>query len=117
VVYNGTCAFLPLLQKAEADRIVNPSRINGFWASIGPPIPRRKFAVKGFTKALIADLQIHTPHVKCSLDAPPYRNLDPAQHSQGAEPQMGGCDGRDAAGSSTVALCLEGQRRLGHVGR
>jgi NAD(P)-dependent dehydrogenase (short-subunit alcohol dehydrogenase family) len=49
-----------MLQKAEEGHIVNTSSINGFWASVGPRIPRTaysaaKFAVKGFTEALIAD--------------------------------------------------------------
>ena len=41
--------------------IVNTSSVNGFWASIGPERPHTaysaaKFAVKGFTEALITDL-------------------------------------------------------------
>ena len=39
-VYNCTRAFLPMLQNAEENHIVNTSSINGFWASVGPsPIP------------------------------------------------------------------------------
>ena len=33
-----------------------------------------------------------------------YRDLDPAEHPQGAERQSGGCDGRDAAGAGAGAL-------------
>src|SRR3954451_21673708 len=60
-VYNCTRAFLPMLQRAEEDHIVNTSSVNGFWASIGPRVPHTaysaaKFAVKGFTEALITDL-------------------------------------------------------------
>ena len=74
-VYNGTRAFLPLLLKAEEGHIVNTSSVNGFWASIGPKIPHTaysaaKFAVKGFTEALIADLRINAPHIKCSVVMP-----------------------------------------------
>ena len=59
-VYYCTRAFLPMLQKAEEGHIVNTSSVNGFWASIGPRIPHTaysaaKFAVKGFTEALITD--------------------------------------------------------------
>jgi NAD(P)-dependent dehydrogenase (short-subunit alcohol dehydrogenase family) len=55
--------------------IVNTSSINGFWASIGPRVPHTaysaaKFAVKGFTEALITDLQINAPHIKCSVVMP-----------------------------------------------
>src|SRR3979411_218991 len=74
-VYNCTRAFLPMLQNAEEGHIVNTSSINGFWASVGPSIPHTaysaaKFAVKGFTEALITDLQINAPHIKCSVVMP-----------------------------------------------
>jgi NAD(P)-dependent dehydrogenase (short-subunit alcohol dehydrogenase family) len=74
-VYNCTRAFLPMLQKAEAGHIVNTSSVNGFWASVGPQVPHTaysaaKFAVKGFTEALIADLKINAPHIKCSVVMP-----------------------------------------------
>src|SRR5437868_3734979 len=74
-VYNCTRAFLPMLQKAEEGHIVNTSSVNGFWASVGPHIPHTaysaaKFAVKGFTEALITDLRINAPHIKCSVVMP-----------------------------------------------
>ncbi len=74
-VYNCTRAFLPMLRKAEQGHIVNTSSVNGFWASVGPGIPHTaysaaKFAVKGFTEALITDLQINAPHIKCSVVMP-----------------------------------------------
>jgi hypothetical protein len=54
---------------------VNTSSVNGFWASIGPGRPHTaysaaKFAVKGFTEALITDLRINAPHIKCSVVMP-----------------------------------------------
>jgi hypothetical protein len=74
-VYNCTRALLPMLLKAEEGHIVNTSSVNGFWASVGPRIPHTaysaaKFAVKGSTEALIADLKINAPHVKCSVVMP-----------------------------------------------
>ena len=74
-VYNCVRAFLPMLQNAEEGHIVNTSSINGFWASVGPRIPHTaysaaKFAVKGFTEALITDLRINAPHIKCSVVMP-----------------------------------------------
>ena len=74
-VYNCTRAFLPMLQKAEEGHIVNTSSVNGFWASVGPRIPHTaysaaKFAVKGFSEALITDLKINAPHIKCSVVMP-----------------------------------------------
>jgi NAD(P)-dependent dehydrogenase (short-subunit alcohol dehydrogenase family) len=74
-VYHCTRAFLPMLQKAEEGHIVNTSSVNGFWASIGPHMPHTaysaaKFAVKGFSEALITDLRINAPHIKCSVVMP-----------------------------------------------
>ena len=74
-VLNGTRSFLPMLAAADAGHIVNTSSINGFWAYIGPASPHTsysaaKFAVKGFTEALITDLRINAPHVKCSVVMP-----------------------------------------------
>jgi NAD(P)-dependent dehydrogenase (short-subunit alcohol dehydrogenase family) len=74
-VYNCTRAFLPMLLKAEEGHIVNTSSVNGFWASVGPHIPHTaysaaKFAVKGFTEALITDLKINAPHIRCSVVMP-----------------------------------------------
>ncbi len=74
-VYHCTRAFLPMLQRADEGHIVNTSSVNGFWASIGPRIPHTaysaaKFAVKGFTEALITDLRLNAPHIKCSVVMP-----------------------------------------------
>src|SRR5476651_754828 len=74
-VYYNTRAFLPMLLKADQGHIVNTSSVNGFWASIGPRVPHTayaaaKFAVKGFTEALITDLRINAPHIRCSVVMP-----------------------------------------------
>lgn len=74
-VYNNARAFLPLLIKADEGHIVNVSSVNGFWASLGPETPHTaysaaKFAVKGFTEALLTDLAINAPHVKASVVMP-----------------------------------------------
>lgn len=74
-VYLGTRTFLPMLVKADAGHIVNTSSVNGFWASLGPTVPHTaysaaKFAVKGFTEALITDLRLNAPHIKCSVVMP-----------------------------------------------
>src|SRR6202012_4772938 len=46
--------------------LVNTSSVNGFWASLGQGVPHTaystaKFAVKGFSEALIEDLRVHAP--------------------------------------------------------
>jgi NAD(P)-dependent dehydrogenase (short-subunit alcohol dehydrogenase family) len=74
-VINGVRAFLPMLMKAREGYIVNTSSVNGFWASIGPGRPHTaysaaKFAVKGFTEALMEDLKMNAPHVKCAVVMP-----------------------------------------------
>ena len=74
-VYLGCRTFMPLLVAAPEAHIVNTSSVNGFWASLGPNIPHTaysaaKFAVKGFTEALITDLRINAPHVKASVVMP-----------------------------------------------
>jgi NAD(P)-dependent dehydrogenase (short-subunit alcohol dehydrogenase family) len=74
-VYLATRAFLPLLQAADEGHIVNTSSMNGFWASVGPGVPHTaysaaKFAVKGFTEALMTDLRLNAPHIKVSVVMP-----------------------------------------------
>jgi NAD(P)-dependent dehydrogenase (short-subunit alcohol dehydrogenase family) len=74
-VYLCTRAFLPMLMHASEGHIVNTSSVNGFWASLGTGVPHTaycaaKFAVKGFTEALINDLRANAPHIKCSVVMP-----------------------------------------------
>ena len=74
-VYLGVRTFLPLLMKADEGHIVNTSSVNGFWASVGPGVSHTayasaKFAVKGFTEALMNDLRLNAPHIKCSVVMP-----------------------------------------------
>ena len=74
-VYYGVRTFLPLLVKSEEGRIVNTSSVNGFWATIGPENSHTaycaaKFAVKGFSEALITDLRLTAPNVGVSVVMP-----------------------------------------------
>ncbi|MEO8115035.1 MAG: SDR family NAD(P)-dependent oxidoreductase, partial [Phenylobacterium sp.] len=74
-VYFGVRTFLPMLQAADEAHIVNTSSVNGFWASLGPNVSHTayaaaKFAVKGFTEALVTDLRLNAPHIKCSVVMP-----------------------------------------------
>lgn len=74
-VYNGCRAFLPLLVASDGGHIVNVSSVNGFWASIGPFTPHTaysaaKFAVRGFTEALLTDLRLNAPHVQAHVVMP-----------------------------------------------
>jgi NAD(P)-dependent dehydrogenase (short-subunit alcohol dehydrogenase family) len=74
-VYLGCRTFLPLMLAADEGHIVNTSSVNGFWASLGPGVSHTayaaaKFAVKGFTEALITDLRLNAPHIKASVVMP-----------------------------------------------
>jgi len=74
-VYYGTRVFLPLLLASPEGHLINTSSVNGFWASLGPQTAHTayssaKFAVKGFTEALVNDFRINAPHVKVSVVMP-----------------------------------------------
>jgi NAD(P)-dependent dehydrogenase (short-subunit alcohol dehydrogenase family) len=74
-VYYGCRAFMESLINADESHIVNTSSINGFWASLGPNTPHSaycsaKFAVKGFSEALVTDLRMNAPHVGVSVVMP-----------------------------------------------
>ena len=74
-VYFGTRTFVPMLIASDEGHLVNTSSVNGFWASLGPMTAHTaysaaKFAVKGFTEALVNDFRLHAPHVKVSLVMP-----------------------------------------------
>lgn len=74
-VYNGARAFVPLLVASDNGYLINTASVNGFWASLGPGNPHTayssaKFAVKGFSEALIEDFRVHAPHVKVAVVMP-----------------------------------------------
>lgn len=74
-VYYCTRAFTPMLLASDEGHLINTSSVNGFWATLGPQSSHTaysaaKFAVKGFTEALINDFRNHAPHVKVSVVMP-----------------------------------------------
>lgn len=74
-VYLCCRAFVPMLVASDAGHLINTSSVNGFWASLGPQSAHTaysaaKFAVKGFSEALVNDFRLHAPHVKVSLVMP-----------------------------------------------
>ena len=74
-VYLCTRAFMPMLLASSEGHVVNTSSINGFWASLGIGIPHTaysaaKFAVKGFTEALLTDFRLNAPHLRASVVMP-----------------------------------------------
>ena len=80
-VYFCARAFLPLLIASGNGVLVNTSSVNGFWAALGPGIPNSaystaKFAVKGFTEALIEDLRANAPQVRVAVVMPGHVGTD-----------------------------------------
>ena len=74
-VYYCSRAFMPLLVASPEAHLVNTSSVNGFWATLGPrsahsAYSAAKFAVKGFTEALVTDFANNAPHVKVSVVMP-----------------------------------------------
>ena len=74
-VYNCARAFMPMLAASTDAHMVNTSSVNGFWASLGPQSAHSaysaaKFAVKGFSEALVTDFANNAPHVKVSVVMP-----------------------------------------------
>jgi NAD(P)-dependent dehydrogenase (short-subunit alcohol dehydrogenase family) len=74
-VYFCSRAFVPMLIAAPEGHLVNTSSVNGFWASLGPMTAHSaysaaKFAVKGFSEALVNDFRLNAPHVKVSVVMP-----------------------------------------------
>jgi len=80
-VYYCARAFLPLLIASGDGVLVNTSSVNGLWASLGPGVPQNaysaaKFAVRGFTEALIEDLRTNAPQVRVALVLPGHVGTD-----------------------------------------
>jgi NAD(P)-dependent dehydrogenase (short-subunit alcohol dehydrogenase family) len=80
-VYYCARAFLPLLIKSGNGVLVNTSSVNGLWAALGPGMSQSayataKFAVRGFTEALIEDLRSNAPQVRAALVLPGHVGTD-----------------------------------------
>jgi NAD(P)-dependent dehydrogenase (short-subunit alcohol dehydrogenase family) len=74
-VYYCARTFLPLLIASGDGILVNTSSLNGLWASLGPGVPNTayssaKFAVRGFSEALIEDLRTNAPQVRVAVVLP-----------------------------------------------
>ena len=85
-VYNTARAFVPMLVAGPEGHLVNTSSVNGFWASLGPnsahsAYSSAKFAVKGFSEALINDFRVNAPHVSVSVVMPGHIGTAIVQNS------------------------------------
>jgi NAD(P)-dependent dehydrogenase (short-subunit alcohol dehydrogenase family) len=94
-VYYCARAFLPLLIASGDGVLVNTSSVNGLWAALGPGTPNTaystaKFAVRGFTEALIEDLRTNAPQVRVAVVLPGHVGTDIMGNSlraHGKEPE------------------------------
>jgi NAD(P)-dependent dehydrogenase (short-subunit alcohol dehydrogenase family) len=80
-------AFLPPLIASGDGILVNTSSVNGFWATLGPGMPNTaystaKFAIKGFTEALIEDLRTNAPQVTVAVVMPGHVGTDILRNSR-----------------------------------
>src|SRR5205807_1606862 len=86
---------LPPLIASGDGVLVNTSSVNGFWAALGPGMPASayataKFAVRGFTEALIEDLRANAPQVRAAVVLPGHVGTDIVINSlraHGREPE------------------------------
>ena len=73
-VYYCSRAFMPSMVASSEGHLINTSSVNGFWASLGgtphTSYSAAKFAVKGFSEALLDDFRINAPHLGVSVVMP-----------------------------------------------
>ena len=118
-VYNCARTFLPLLIASGDGVIVNTSSVNGFWAALGPGMPNSayataKFAIRGFTEALIEDLRSNAPEVRAVLVMPGHVGTDILANTRRAHGRAEPCDMSDAVIQETIpADAQEGLVRAG----
>jgi NAD(P)-dependent dehydrogenase (short-subunit alcohol dehydrogenase family) len=113
-VYLGVRTFMPLLLKADEGHIVNTSSVNGFWASVGMGVSHTaysaaKFAVKGFTEALINDLRLNAPHIKCSVVMPGHIGTSIMSNSR----KIQSATGSERLSDAEVGLARERLKLMG----
>jgi NAD(P)-dependent dehydrogenase (short-subunit alcohol dehydrogenase family) len=80
-VYYCARTFLPLLIASGDGVLVNTSSVNGLWAALGPGMPNTayataKFAIRGFSEALIEDLRTNAPGVRVAVVMPGHVGTD-----------------------------------------
>jgi len=85
-VYFCSRAFMEALIKSDEGHLINTSSVNGFWASLGDGVPHTsysaaKFAVKGFSEALLNDFKVNAPHLNVSVVMPGHIGTDISQNT------------------------------------
>ena len=125
-VYNCCRSFVPMVVAADEGQIVNVSSVNGLWASLGPnrthtSYSAAKFAVRGFTEALVTEMRLVAPHVKVALVMPGHvgTNILANSQSQLGRPATSRLDATQAAfraaaptsPAEAAAIILDGIRQ------
>ena len=115
-VYYCARAFLPLLIASGDGVLVNTSSLNGLWATLGPGMPNTaycaaKFAVRGFSEALIEDLRTNAPQVRVAVVMPGHVGTNIVANSRRAHgrpgpEQLSGTELADARTGLTTAGLL-----------
>ena len=90
--------------------------MNGFWALLGPGMPHTaysaaKFAVKGFSEALIEDFRLNAPHVKVAVVMPGHIGTDIVTNSRKVHGGDGPMDDDGRRGQARVQMAAA--RRAG----
>lgn len=85
-VYLMTRTFLPLLMNSQEGHLVNMASANALRAVLGGHVPHTaysaaKFAVRGFSEALIHDFRFNAPHLKVSVVMPGHTGTGIIEHS------------------------------------
>jgi len=85
-VYYCSRAFMEALIKSDEGHLINTSSVNGFWASLGDGVPHTsysaaKFAVKGFSEAMLNDFKVNAPHLNVSLVMPGHIGTEISQNT------------------------------------
>ena len=84
-VYFCSRAFMQHIVDSDEGHIINTSSVNGFWATLnGVPhtsYSAAKFAVKGFSEALIDDFRVNAPHVGVSVVMPGHIGTSIAENT------------------------------------
>lgn len=80
-VYLVTRTFFPLLKASREGHLVNMSSANAIRAVLGGHVPHTaystaKFAVRGFSEALIHDFRFNAPHLSVSVVMPGHTGTD-----------------------------------------
>jgi NAD(P)-dependent dehydrogenase (short-subunit alcohol dehydrogenase family) len=120
-VYHCARAFVPLLVASDEGWLVNTSSVNGFLATVTPRTPNTaystaKFAIKGFSEALIEDLRVNAPHVRVAVVMPGHVGTDILLNSrrihQGTEPEAMPADEVASVRERMVAAGMPGAAEM-----